>query len=70
VAKEGKSRLSICRKSKWGEKTAIELFIAGVRDWEAGLRRQLEPHLVARLNITAIPTGPWKMRIIKGDSRP
>jgi len=25
-----------------GDKTAIELFIAGVRGWEAPLRRQLE----------------------------
>jgi hypothetical protein len=44
-----------CRKSKTrtgkvdryrmnrGDKTAIELFLAGVRGWEAGLRRFLAP---------------------------
>jgi hypothetical protein len=26
-----------------GDKTAIELFVAGVRGWEAGLRRFLAP---------------------------
>src|SRR5262249_37699784 len=26
-----------------GDKTAIELFVAGVRGWEAGLRRYLAP---------------------------
>jgi hypothetical protein len=28
--------------SSRGDKTAIELFIAGVRGWEAGLRRQMD----------------------------
>lgn len=29
-------------QSSRGDKTAIELFIAGIRGWEAGLRRRLE----------------------------
>jgi hypothetical protein len=30
-------------KNSRGDKTAIELFVAGVRGWEAGLRRFLAP---------------------------
>jgi hypothetical protein len=29
-------------KSNRGDKTAIELFIAGVQGWEAGLRRRMD----------------------------
>jgi hypothetical protein len=29
-------------KNSRGDKTAIELFVAGVRGWEAGLRRRME----------------------------
>ncbi len=28
-------------KSSRGDKTAIELFLAGIRGWEAGLRRRM-----------------------------
>jgi len=31
-----------CHRNIRGDKTAIELFLAGVRDWEAGLRRRLD----------------------------
>jgi hypothetical protein len=27
--------------SSWGDKTAIELFLAGIRGWEAELRRRM-----------------------------
>jgi hypothetical protein len=30
----------VSQKSR-GDRTAIELFIAGIRGWEAGIRRQL-----------------------------
>ena len=30
-----------CQKSR-GDKTAIELFIAGIKGWEAGLRRRID----------------------------
>jgi hypothetical protein len=29
-------------KNSRGDKTAIELFLAGIRGWEAGLRRRLD----------------------------
>jgi hypothetical protein len=34
--------LSNGTRSNRGDKTAIELFIAGVRGWEAGLRRRMD----------------------------
>ena len=36
------ARIGATFKSR-GDKTAIELFVAGVRGWEAGLRRFLAP---------------------------
>ncbi len=35
------SEFNSCRSVR-GNKTAIELFIAGARGWEAGIRRRME----------------------------
>jgi hypothetical protein len=42
AAKAAAIYFSYRHKSNRGDKTAIELFVAGVRGWEAGLRRRLE----------------------------
>jgi hypothetical protein len=43
-------------KDSRGNRTAIELFMAGIRGWEAGLRRRLDDGAAERIE-GSLPTG-------------